>query len=109
MAAETPTCNALHIPSTIARFELFNFKARKYICSDAPCVVCGDRASGYHYGVVSCEGCKGFFRRSVQKDIGEKYACHKDSTCVVNRLTRNRCQSCRYNKCLECGMNKECK
>lgn len=26
-----------------------------------PCKVCGDKASGYHYGVTSCEGCKVIF------------------------------------------------
>lgn len=23
------------------------------------CLICGDRASGYHYNALSCEGCKG--------------------------------------------------
>lgn len=23
------------------------------------CLVCGDRASGYHYNALTCEGCKG--------------------------------------------------
>ncbi|CAJ0946198.1 unnamed protein product, partial [Mesorhabditis belari] len=69
------------------------------------CVVCGDSASGYHYGVMSCEGCKGFFRRSVQKSID--YECHKEQTCSVDRVSRNRCQRCRFEKCLRAGMNKE--
>ncbi|CAG5119171.1 unnamed protein product [Candidula unifasciata] len=70
-----------------------------------PCVVCNDKSSGYHYGVSSCEGCKGFFRRSVQKNM--QYTCHKDRSCVINKVTRNRCQYCRLQKCIAMGMSKE--
>ncbi|KAI3420450.1 tRNA synthetases class I (W and Y) [Globodera pallida] len=66
------------------------------------CVVCGDRASGHHYGVQSCEGCKGFFRRSVQS--GQHYECAKNNQCPVDRMSRNRCQKCRLEKCLKMGM-----
>ena len=34
---------------------------------DKRCEVCSDVASGYHYGVYSCEGCKAFFKRSTQR------------------------------------------
>ncbi|KAL5007850.1 hypothetical protein ScPMuIL_016656 [Solemya velum] len=70
-----------------------------------PCKVCGDRASGYHYGVTSCEGCKGFFRRSIQKQI--EYRCLRDGKCMVIRLNRNRCQYCRFKKCLAVGMSRD--
>ncbi|XP_046360675.1 ecdysone-induced protein 78C-like [Haliotis cracherodii] len=73
--------------------------------SFVPCKVCGDRASGYHYGVTSCEGCKGFFRRSIQKQI--EYRCLRDGKCMVIRLNRNRCQYCRFKKCLAVGMSRD--
>lgn len=71
------------------------------------CVVCGDRASGRHYGAISCEGCKGFFKRSIRKQLG--YTCRGNKTCEVTKHHRNRCQYCRLQKCLAMGMRSDCK
>uniref|UniRef100_A0A3B4B6L8 Uncharacterized protein n=1 Tax=Periophthalmus magnuspinnatus TaxID=409849 RepID=A0A3B4B6L8_9GOBI len=68
------------------------------------CVVCGDKASR-HYGAVSCEGCKGFFKRSVRKNL--TYSCRSKQDCVINKHHRNRCQFCRLRKCLKMGMKTE--
>jgi len=69
------------------------------------CSICGDKASGKHYGVYSCEGCKGFFKRTVRKELS--YACREDRNCIVDKKQRNRCQYCRYMKCLAQGMKRE--
>merc|ERR1719369_2547826 len=69
------------------------------------CSICGDRASGKHYGVYSCEGCKGFFKRTVRKEL--TYACREDQQCLIDKRQRNRCQYCRYNKCMAMGMKRE--
>ncbi len=69
------------------------------------CVICGDKGSGYHYSLYSCEGCKGFFKRTVQKDLS--YKCREYQNCVINKLTRNSCQFCRFQKCLSMGMKRE--
>ncbi|KAM3872548.1 nuclear receptor subfamily 4immunitygroup A member 1 [Diretmus argenteus] len=69
------------------------------------CAVCGDNASCQHYGVRTCEGCKGFFKRTVQKN--SKYVCLANKDCPVDKRRRNRCQFCRFQKCLVVGMVKE--
>uniref|UniRef100_A0A8C6U852 Retinoic acid receptor RXR n=1 Tax=Neogobius melanostomus TaxID=47308 RepID=A0A8C6U852_9GOBI len=69
------------------------------------CSICGDRSSGKHYGVYSCEGCKGFFKRTVRKDL--TYTCRDNKDCMVDKRQRNRCQYCRYQKCLAMGMKRE--
>ncbi|XP_078091343.1 nuclear receptor subfamily 2 group C member 1-like isoform X15 [Mustelus asterias] len=69
------------------------------------CVVCGDRASGRHYGAVSCEGCKGFFKRSIRKNL--VYLCRGSKDCVINKHHRNRCQYCRLQRCLALGMKQD--
>ncbi|XP_035205813.1 probable nuclear hormone receptor HR38 isoform X2 [Stegodyphus dumicola] len=69
------------------------------------CAVCGDNAACQHYGVRTCEGCKGFFKRTVQKNA--KYVCLGNRDCPVDKRRRNRCQFCRFQKCLAVGMVKE--
>ena len=67
------------------------------------CKVCGDRSSGKHYGVLTCDGCRGFFKRSVRRSL--EYQCKNDGDCVVDLTRRNQCQACRLKKCYEVGMN----
>ncbi|KAI5946427.1 Nuclear receptor subfamily 2 group C member 2 [Manis javanica] len=69
------------------------------------CVVCGDKASGRHYGAVGCESCKGSFQRNVKKYL--TYSCRSDQDCVINEHHRNCCQFCQLKKCLETGTNME--
>ncbi|XP_067003745.1 probable nuclear hormone receptor HR3 isoform X5 [Anabrus simplex] len=70
-----------------------------------PCKVCGDKSSGVHYGVITCEGCKGFFRRSQSSVVN--YQCPRNKNCIVDRVNRNRCQYCRLQKCLRLGMSRD--
>ncbi|XP_052817191.1 hepatocyte nuclear factor 4-gamma-like isoform X2 [Mya arenaria] len=69
------------------------------------CAICRDRATGKHYGAASCDGCKGFFRRSVRKN--HAYTCRFQRQCVVDKDKRNQCRYCRLKKCFRAGMKKE--
>ncbi|XP_061818013.1 steroid hormone receptor ERR1 isoform X1 [Nerophis lumbriciformis] len=103
----------------------------KYALSTLPkrlCLVCGDVASGYHYGVASCEACKAFFKRTIQGIIfgGQgiakhatlhtiggyakrniEYSCPASNECEITKRRRKACQACRFTKCLKVGMLKE--
>ncbi|KAG8241676.1 putative nuclear hormone receptor hr3 [Homalodisca vitripennis] len=90
----TGLCSEVDMPSTIrAQIEII------------PCKVCGDKSSGVHYGVITCEGCKGFFRRSQSSVVN--YQCPRNKNYIVDRVNRNRCQFCRLQKCLRLGMSRD--
>ena len=55
--------------------------------------------------MITCEGCKGFFRRS-QSSV-TNYQCPRQKNCVVDRVNRNRCQFCRLQKCMALGMSRD--
>ncbi|XP_065097899.1 nuclear receptor subfamily 2 group F member 6b [Paramisgurnus dabryanus] len=69
------------------------------------CVVCGDKSSGKHYGVFTCEGCKSFFKRSIRRNLN--YTCRSNRDCQIDQHHRNQCQYCRLKKCVRVGMRKE--
>ncbi|XP_064194607.1 nuclear receptor subfamily 5 group A member 2-like isoform X1 [Anguilla rostrata] len=69
------------------------------------CPVCGDKVSGYHYGLLTCESCKGFFKRTVQNN--KRYTCIENQSCQIDKTQRKRCPYCRFQKCLTVGMKLE--
>ncbi|XP_043493612.1 nuclear receptor subfamily 2 group E member 1 [Polistes fuscatus] len=77
------------------------------ILYDIPCKVCRDHSSGKHYGIFACDGCAGFFKRSIRRN--RQYVCKAKSEggCTVDKTHRNQCRACRLAKCIEVGMNKD--
>uniref|UniRef100_A0A1I7VNG4 Nuclear receptor n=1 Tax=Loa loa TaxID=7209 RepID=A0A1I7VNG4_LOALO len=67
------------------------------------CAVCGDLATGFHYEVASCNGCKTFFRRTLVSN--RTYKCHKSGNCTFDKDMRCACRACRFDKCIAVGMN----
>ncbi|XP_052812617.1 vitamin D3 receptor B-like [Mya arenaria] len=70
-----------------------------------PCYVCGAKACGCHYGVISCAPCKAFFRRHLLRK--DDYTCKKGGNCVISDKQKGYCKGCRLKKCKEEGMSKE--
>ncbi|XP_078501813.1 thyroid hormone receptor alpha isoform X2 [Lissotriton helveticus] len=53
---------------------------------------------------VSIETLMGFFRRTIQKNLHPSYSCKYDGCCIIDKITRNQCQLCRFKKCIAVGM-----
>ncbi|XP_012536829.1 nuclear hormone receptor FTZ-F1 beta isoform X2 [Monomorium pharaonis] len=96
VAEDQEDCRIPSAPSGIStRQQLIN----------SPCPICGDKISGFHYGIFSCESCKGFFKRTVQNR--KNYVCLRGAGCPVTVATRKKCPACRFDKCLNMGMKLE--
>ncbi|KAI4895715.1 hypothetical protein NFI96_026585, partial [Prochilodus magdalenae] len=91
-------CRLLEPPQVKSEFGLTTSPKRL-------CLVCGDVASGFHYGVASCEACKAFFKRTIQGSI--EYTCPASSECEITKRRRKSCQACRFTKCISVGMLRE--
>lgn len=103
----------LYIFPVIPYFSLSDFSLSLFSTGDRlldiPCKVCGDRSSGKHYGVYACDGCSGFFKRSIHR--GRVYVCKQQGKgggdCPIDKTHRNQCRACRLRKCFEAQMNKD--
>uniref|UniRef100_A0A8C5EX93 Photoreceptor-specific nuclear receptor n=1 Tax=Gouania willdenowi TaxID=441366 RepID=A0A8C5EX93_GOUWI len=90
-------------PTAVFSYQTSELKA---LVKGLLCKVCSDTSSGKHYGIFSCNGCSGFFKRSVRRRL--IYRCQAGTgRCPVDKAHRNQCQACRLKKCLQAGMNKD--
>ncbi|KAM4586225.1 progesterone receptor-like [Fundulus diaphanus] len=67
------------------------------------CQVCGDDASGCHYGAVTCGSCKVFFKRAAAGK--QNHLCASRNDCTIDKLRRKNCASCRLKRCFMSGMS----
>ncbi|KAK6291073.1 hypothetical protein J4Q44_G00385290 [Coregonus suidteri] len=76
---------------------------RVYFSDRRVCKVCGDEASGCHYGAVTCGSCKVFFKRAAEGKQNQLCASRND--CTIDKLRRKNCPSCRLSRCFRSGMS----
>uniref|UniRef100_A0A9L0I409 Steroidogenic factor 1 n=1 Tax=Equus asinus TaxID=9793 RepID=A0A9L0I409_EQUAS len=88
---------------SVSQFKMVNYSYDEDL--EELCPVCGDKVSGYHYGLLTCESCKGFFKRTVQNN--KRYTCIENQNCQIDKTQRKRCPYCRFQKCLSVGMKLE--
>ncbi|NXL28003.1 PRGR protein, partial [Glaucidium brasilianum] len=88
-----------------ARPDTENSQNSQYSFESLPqkiCLICGDEASGCHYGVLTCGSCKVFFKRAMEGQ--HNYLCAGRNDCIVDKIRRKNCPACRLRKCCQAGM-----
>lgn len=118
--------NVSHVQKPSTTSTNYTTKSKKY--DEFKCWVCGDTSSGNHYGALTCEACKLFFRRhsSALQSNNQSASPSSASTassssnsfnqsgstmthcvqrnCPITSQTRSSCPDCRYRKCIAVGM-----
>lgn len=76
------------------------------------CHVCGEKARSHNFGGMTCNCCKSFFRHFVLTNVKDntsierfKKNCKVKGECEIDQLTRKKCKTCRFFKCVKIGMD----
>ncbi|CAO4366718.1 unnamed protein product [Caenorhabditis nigoni] len=68
------------------------------------CQICGNGAIIRYKGVITCNNCTMFYYR--HKKRSDKLKCRYSKNCEIYHISKNNCQYCRFQKCLENGFSK---
>ncbi|GMT22396.1 hypothetical protein PFISCL1PPCAC_13693, partial [Pristionchus fissidentatus] len=70
------------------------------------CLICSTPITIPHYGIDACRSCAEFYKRA--KVAGKRFVCRQgDFKCVIMKDSKFTCRRCRFDRCVENGMNYE--
>ncbi|XP_037531326.1 androgen receptor [Nematolebias whitei] len=101
--ASIKTEPSVWVDCTDRSFRHGDFFPGVYLSERRVCQVCGDDASGCHYGAVTCGSCKVFFKRAAAGK--QNHLCASRNDCTIDKLRRKNCASCRLKRCFMSGMS----
>ncbi|OXA44523.1 nuclear receptor subfamily 1 group I member 3 [Folsomia candida] len=86
--------------------------SRPTIRNDKDCEVCGEKARSHNFGGISCNSCRSFFHHYSLKNLRHslstnhlKKDCKFRGNCIIDKVSRKKCRTCRFFKCMKIGMD----